>query len=226
MVRRQILITLTLALLGCPFLSGAALAQTALRPLPPALATLSDETGSLSPSQARALLKKLSQIEDRTTVKIIVLIAATVHPETIEAYVQRVIDRWKNSNSKLGSDRFIFVAIAKQDRAIRVVPGQQLSWVLEPFMTSGIMGETSLLLKRGDYYEALVAIGNELLQLIESNRRPPRALYSSAEDPASNCSPQPTTQSPSPWFVGAAQPTGKIGPRPLRRASHFRVRTQ
>jgi hypothetical protein len=56
-----------------------------------------------------------------------------------------------------------------------------LTWILEPFMTSGIMSETSLLLKRGDYYEALVAIADKLSQLIQSNAEgnPTRALQPS-----------------------------------------------
>ena len=68
------------------------------------------------------MAERLFDIEQKTQMKIFVMIVTTVYPETIEAYVQRVIDRWRNSSQKLASGCFVFIVIAKNDRAIRVVP--------------------------------------------------------------------------------------------------------
>jgi uncharacterized protein len=163
------LITLTFGLLGLSFLPEAAHAQTALRPLPPVLSAVRDETATLSPSDGRALAIKLSEIKKRTKAEIIILLMTTVYPENIEAYVQRVTDHWKSSSQKLASGRYVFVVIAKDDHAIGVVPGEELTWVLKPFIASGIMNDTTLLFRQGNYFEALAAIAAKLSELIEAN---------------------------------------------------------
>lgn len=169
-VAQWLLLLLTLASTALPTVSATASKSSGLRPLPPALASISDETETLITSQGEALAERLFDIEQKTQMKIFVMIVTTVYPETIEAYVQRVIDRWRNSSQKLASGRFVFIVIAKPDRAIRVVPGQQLTWILQPFAASGIMNNTSAMLKQGKYFEALEAIAATLSKLVESQK--------------------------------------------------------
>jgi uncharacterized membrane protein YgcG len=80
------------------------------------------------------------------------------------------VNHWEKFSGLLSSGRYIFVVVAKNDRAVRVVPGQQFAWVLEPFSASGIMSDTAALLRRGNYFEALAAIADKLSHLITRNR--------------------------------------------------------
>lgn len=142
-----------------------------LRPLPPLLRTVSDEVGALTISEGQALSRTLADIESKTRVKMIVLIAETVLPETIEAYVQRLVNHWRARDQLPSHDRFIFVVVAKNDRALRVVPGRELSWVLKPFNESEAAAGAPLLLKENKYYEALTVIATQLFQLIGDRGR-------------------------------------------------------
>lgn len=54
----------------------------------------------------------------------------------------------------MADERYVFVVIAKKDRAVRVVPGEKLTWVLKPFVESGIISETATLLRQDKYFDA------------------------------------------------------------------------
>lgn len=140
--------------------------QSELRSLPPILSTISDEVGVLTVSQGQILAKTLADIERQTGVKIVVVILTTSLPESIEAYVQRLINRWRRESKRLDDGRFVFVAIAKEDRELRIVPSKKLTLVLKPFIDSGIMVDARALLKQDKYFEALVVIVDKLSQLI------------------------------------------------------------
>lgn len=94
------------------------------------------------------------------------LIAETTQPESIEAYVQRLVNRWRRQTEALDSGRFIFVVVAKDDRALRVVPGEKLSSILKPFQASRTTSEALALLRQNKYFEALEIIVNKLAQWI------------------------------------------------------------
>jgi uncharacterized protein len=146
-----------------------AFAQTGLRELPPLLQVISDEVGVLSLQEGRALSRTLDDIEKKTRAKIIVLIAETTQPESVEAYVQRLVNRWRRDRPEgLNNGRFVFVVIAKNDRVVRVVPGEKLASILKPFEQSSATREALAQLKQGKYYEGLGIIVNKLSQLIPS----------------------------------------------------------
>jgi len=67
----------------------------ALRELPPLLRAVSDEPGVLSLGEAQALSRRIAEIERDIGVKMIALVVVTVAPESIDAYVQRLINHWK-----------------------------------------------------------------------------------------------------------------------------------
>ncbi len=165
---KVIALCLTLSVLAS--FAPSAHGQSALRPLPPLLRSVSDEVGVLSVPQGKALSNKLFDAEKRTSAKIIVVIAATVAPESIEAYAQRLANHWRGHSQALDSGRFVFVVVAKHDRALRIVPGKKLTRVLKPFMDSGIMADARALLKQDKYFEALAAIVDKLSQLIGGAR--------------------------------------------------------
>lgn len=145
---------------------GAGEGQQQLRELPPLLRAVSDEPGVLSLAQGRALSRRIADIERKIGVKMIAVVVVTAAPEGVEAYVQRLINRWKRRSRALDSGRFVFVVIAKNDREIRIVPGPELAWVLRPLAEGEMVEQVPKLLRSDQYYEALLAIVNRLSQLI------------------------------------------------------------
>jgi len=144
--------------------------QSELRSLPPILSTISDEVGVLTVSQGQKLAATLADIEQTTGVTIIVLIVASAYPETFEAYVQRLINRWRRESKRLDHGRFVFVAVAKKERELRIVPSEKLAWVLKPLTKGEAAVQATTFLKQEKYFEALTTIAEKLSQLIADQR--------------------------------------------------------
>lgn len=154
--------------------AAAAVADEAparLRDLPPLLRAVSDEPGVLSLAEGRALSRRIAEIEHDTGVKLAAAVVATVAPESVEAYVLRLINHWKRHSRALDSDRFVFVVVSKNDREVRVVPGPDLAWVLKSFSKRGMTENVPTLLRMDQYYEALLAIVNNISRIIADRRR-------------------------------------------------------
>lgn len=159
-------VVLLIALLAVATFSPFACGQSGSRPLPPILSTISDEVGVLAVPQGQALAKTLADIERETGVTIVVAILATTRPENIDVYVQRLINRWQRESKRLDHGRFVFVAVAKEERELRIVPSEKLAWVLKSLARSDIAVQAPALLKQDKYYEALTTIAEELSRLI------------------------------------------------------------
>ncbi|BAU49689.1 hypothetical protein SVA_3141 [Sulfurifustis variabilis] len=162
--RRRLLAlaALCLAFFGMP----ASPAQTAPRPLPPLLRSLSDEAGVLDVAQGRALAARIADLEQQADARIIVLIAKTIRPESIAAYAQRLIARWRKRTNALEGGRFVFVVIVQEDREFSVVPGEALTYILKRLMARDAMADVQMRLGRDEYYEAIALILDKLAQLI------------------------------------------------------------
>ena len=158
-------VILYIALFAAGSVAPLAHGQPEPRPLPPILSTISDEVGVLTVSQGQILAKTLADIERRTGVTIVVVILATTRPESVETYVQRLINRWRRESKRLDDGRFVFVAVAKEDRELRIVPSEKLAWVLTPLTRSEVAVQAPALLKQDKYFEALTAIAEKLRQL-------------------------------------------------------------
>lgn len=146
--------------------AGAGEAPLPLRELPPLLRAVSDEPGVLSLAEGQMLSRRIAEIERATGVKMVALVVVTVAPESVEAYVQRLVDHWKRHSRALDNGRFVLVVIAKNDREIRIVPGPDLAWVLKSLSGGAMAGTVPKLLRTDQYYEALLTIVNRLSQLI------------------------------------------------------------
>lgn len=140
--------------------------QPTLQPLPPLLRQVSDAVGVMSIAEGRVLSNLLAEIEEKTRTKIIVVIMPTVAPESVEDYAQRLADRWLNSGRIQEGGRFVFVVIAKEDRALRVLPSRKLVWLLKPLENSETVREVPRLLREDRYYEALTAIARKVSDLV------------------------------------------------------------
>lgn len=146
-------------------------APTPLRDLPPLLRAVSDEPGVLSLAEGRALSRRIAEIERDTGVKLVAVVVATVAPESVEAYVLRLINHWKRRSRALDNNRFVFIVVSKNDREVRVVPGPDLAWVLKSFSRGEMTENVPKLLRTDRYYEALLTIVNNLSRLITDRQR-------------------------------------------------------
>ncbi len=164
-------IFLTLVALVVASAAVADKAPAPLRDLPPLLRAVSDEPGVLSLAEGRALSRRIAEIEHDTDVKLVAVVVTTVSPESVEAYVLRLINHWKRHSRELDNDRFVFIVISKNDREVRVVPGPDLAWVLKSFSKGEMTENVSKLLRADQYYEALLSIVNNLSQIITDRRR-------------------------------------------------------
>lgn len=72
---------------------------------------------------------------------------------------------WRASK-RLDHGRFVFVAVAKEDRELRIVPSEKLAWVLKPLTQSEVWIQAPALLRQDKCFEALTAITEELSRLI------------------------------------------------------------
>lgn len=138
--------------------------------LPPLLRTVSDEPGVLSFAEGRALSRRIAEIEHDTGVKLVAVVVTTVAPESVEAYVLRLINHWRRHSRALDNDHFVFIVVSKNDREVRVVPGPGLTWVLKSFSKGGMSENVPKLLRTDQYYEALLTIVNNLSQIITDRR--------------------------------------------------------
>lgn len=157
---------LCLILVGLASQGLAAFAQTTLRPLPPLLHSISDEVGVLSVAEGLALSRLIDDIRTRKEAEIIILIAETTQPESMDAYIMRLLKAWRIQTDRLRHGRFVFVVIAKDERILRVVPGPRLLSILKPFEQSDVLIGAHAHLKRNEYFQGLSLIVQKLSQLI------------------------------------------------------------
>lgn len=150
------------------FYLPSAAAQQQLQPLPPLLRTLSDEVGVLSVKEGRELSRSIEEIETRTGVRMVMVIAETVEPEPIEDYAERLARRWERERS-IDLARSIFVVIAVKDRAMQVSPGRALEAVDHALARRGLLSELGPLFGSGRYFDALMILTSRIREIVEQN---------------------------------------------------------
>lgn len=148
--------------------ASCALAQH-LRPLPPLLRTVSDEVGILSEEEGRKLSTALEGVQERTGVRVVLVVAETTRPESVEDYTQRLARRWRRER-QLDTDRSVFVVLAIRDRTMQVMPGKALPDIEGELERSGFMRELSPLFRLGRYFDALMKLSSEIERLIRNSR--------------------------------------------------------
>ncbi|MGN6452497.1 MAG: TPM domain-containing protein, partial [Steroidobacteraceae bacterium] len=144
----------------------------------PALAArVTDLTGTLTAEQQTALEQRLAAFEARKGSQLAVLIVPTTHPEEIEQYSIRVVDKWKLGRGTVGGkkvDDGALLLIAKDDHRIRIEVGYGLEGVLTDAMSNRIISETiAPAFREGNFYEGIDAGVGQMMKLIEGERLPP-----------------------------------------------------
>ena len=148
-----------------------------LQPVPALAARVTDLTGTLTAEQQTALEQRLAAFEARKGSQLAVLIVPTTHPEEIEQYSIRVVDKWKLGRGTVGGkkvDDGALLLIAKDDHRIRIEVGYGLEGVLTDAMSNRIISETiAPAFREGNFYEGIDAGVGQMMKLIEGEPLPP-----------------------------------------------------
>jgi uncharacterized protein len=148
-----------------------------LQPVPSLTARVTDLTGTLTAEQQTALEQKLAAFEAAKGSQLAVLIVPTTHPEEIEQYSIRVVEKWKLGRGVVGGkkvDDGALLLIAKDDHRIRIEVGYGLEGVLTDAMSSRIISETiTPAFRQGNFYEGIDAGLGQMMKLIEGEPLPP-----------------------------------------------------
>jgi len=115
------------------------LAASALVPVPPLKAHVTDLTGSLSAAEQASLEKTLADFEARKGSQLAVLMVKTTDQEPIEQFALRVAEQWKLGRKKV--DDGAILVVATEDRALRIEVGYGLEGALNDATSKRIIDE-------------------------------------------------------------------------------------
>jgi uncharacterized protein len=154
-----------LALVLCAF---AAWAQVAV---PPLRSPVTDLTGTLTREQVASLEQMLHSFEARKGSQIAVLMVPSTAPETIEQYALRVAEQWKIGRARI--DDGAILAVAKNDRALRIEVGYGLEGALNDATASRIIREVIVpRFREGDFYGGINAGVDRMIRVIDGEPLP------------------------------------------------------
>jgi uncharacterized protein len=143
-----------LAFFGLALLYGrpAAVNQVAI----PAVARVTDLTGTLDTGEQAALSAKLADFEHAGGAQLAVLVLPSTRPETIEQYGIRLAETWKLGRK--GVDDGVILIVAKDDHKLRIEVGYGLEGSIPDAVASRIIEETIVpAFKAGDFYQGIDA---------------------------------------------------------------------
>ena len=138
----------------------------ALRELPPLLRDISDEVGALSDAQGQALATMIADVQRETGVRIVIVIAETTAPESIEAYTARHSNYWFTKRPRMRGEERIFLVVDLKDGSVRLATGEKMASLIDKISKSQFMADLLPLFKRGEYYRALTSIVERLSKVI------------------------------------------------------------
>jgi uncharacterized protein len=164
-------------LLALTLTAQAQAPTSGLQPIPALTARVMDLTGTLTNEQQAALEQKLAAFELSKGSQLAVLIVPTTHPEEIEQYSIRVVERWKLGRGTVGGkkvDDGALLLVAKNDRRVRIEVGYGLEGVLTDAMSNRIISESiAPAFREGDYYQGIDAGLDQMMKLIQGEQLPP-----------------------------------------------------
>lgn len=155
-----------LVLSGCLLHADQVTAQ-ALRELPPYLRDISDEVGALPDSEGRALATLIANVQRETGVRIVIVIAETTAPESIEDYTTRLSNYWLARRPPAQGEERIFFVLDLKDGSVRLATGEKMASLVEKVSKSDFMSDLLPMFKRGEYYRALKRVVERLSAIIK-----------------------------------------------------------
>lgn len=112
---------------------------------------VTDETGTLSPSEVNTLSQKLQDFDKKTSTQIVVYMVSSLDGESLEDVSQRIAE--KNKIGKKGKDNGVLLFISKSDKKMRIEVGYGLEGALTDAVSSQILRkEITPSFRSGDFY--------------------------------------------------------------------------
>jgi uncharacterized protein len=143
-----------------------------LLPVPPLTAHVTDQTGTLSPSEKADLESWLASVEERKGSQIAVLIVSSTLPEAPEQYALRVVEAWKLGRKK--TDDGLLFLLAKDDRIMRFEVGYGLEGALPDAVCKRIIAEIiAPRFQAGDFAGGIRAGLETAMKAIDGEPLPP-----------------------------------------------------
>ncbi len=140
--------------------------------VPPLKSRVTDQTGTLSPTQRATLEARLKEFELRKGSQIAVLVVPTTQPEAIEPYSIRVAEQWKLGRKGVADG--LLLLVAKNDRKIRIEVGRGLEGVVPDAIARRVTAEViSPYFRNGDFAGGIDAGVSRLIRLIDGEPLPP-----------------------------------------------------
>jgi uncharacterized protein len=169
-VKRFLALLLPLAF----FFTGVS-AQVAIPPV----ARVTDQTGTLTAEQKASLEQMLESFEKRKGAQIAVLMVRSTQPEPIEQYALRAAEQWKLGRK--GVDDGALLAIAKDDRALRIEVGYGLEGALNDATAKRIVSDIiAPRFREGDFFGGISAGVDRMIRVIDGEPLPAPARGSPA----------------------------------------------
>jgi len=152
------------------FVLGISLTAIAQNAVPP-VARVTDQTGTLGAEQKVALEQMLQAFETRKGSQIAVLMVRTTGGEPIEQYALRVAEQWKLGRK--GVDDGALLAIAKDDRALRIEVGYGLEGALNDATAKRIIAEViTPRFREGDFFGGISSGVDRMIKVIDGEPLP------------------------------------------------------
>ncbi len=171
-LRTFVLMIVRALLLAALALVGATVAAAEAR-LPdgtlavPALARVTDTTGTLSAGDKQALTDKLAAFETAHGSQLAIVMVSTTQPEPIADFAQRIGDAWKIGRAGLGDG--LLIVVAKDDRKIWIAVARALEGAIPDLAAKRVIREAiAPRFKQNDFAGGLSAGLDALFKLVEA----------------------------------------------------------
>ncbi len=139
--------------------------------IPPLTTHVTDLTSTLNNTQQLELENQLKTLEARKGSQLALLIIPTTHPETIEQYALRVVEKWKIGRSNV--DDGVLLLIAKNDRTIRIEVGYGLEGALNDAVSKQIISNIiTPRFQQNDFYGGIQAGIQSIIRVIDGEALP------------------------------------------------------
>ena len=158
------------ALASCAALAFAAAPDGPIA-VPKLTARVIDQTGSLTAAERSALEAKLAAFEQSHGSQVAVVLVPSIGTETIEEFAGRVTDEWKLGRK--GVDDGVLVAVAKQERKIRIHTGRGVQGTLTDALSRRIAADViAPRFRTGDFAGGLNDGVDAIMKAIEGEALP------------------------------------------------------
>jgi uncharacterized protein len=137
----------------------------------PALARVTDTTGTLSAGQKQALEDKLAAFEKARGTQIAVVMVGSTQPEPISDFAQRIGDAWKIGRHEVGDG--LLIVVAKDDRRVWIAVAKALEGAIPDLAAARVIREQiTPRFRQGDFAGGIGAGLDSIFKLVQGEGLP------------------------------------------------------